>query len=385
MAWKHGNLHLSAPCIYSEVMESLKLEPGMSFLNLGSGTGYLSTMVGLMLGPYGVNHGVEYHADVVEYAYKKLEQFKQHSPALYKFSFCEPQFVVGNCLCLDQTDGHRLYDRIYCGAAVPPEYERYMQSFLKVGGILVMPLNDQLLQITRRERDKFDRNYVLPVSFASLIEPRPDAATVTLPEVEPLSLKHLTAIAIRSLLRQNVGELEQDQSRARRRERARKYHRRVQRAKARKIVAAIVEEPSDVSSAASSENEAEIELEIEDHNSQVARPLRALQDTVSQATSVLQRVFSAQHSALSIISAAVGESSSSASSPEAELPDHSPGSSRQGQERRESGSSVASSSGFEASASEAAPTDTASDTEPRGRGKRAISVTGEFIKRREVS
>lgn len=50
LAWKHGNLHLSAPCVYGVAMEYLALRPGQSFLNIGSGTGYFSTMAGLLLG-----------------------------------------------------------------------------------------------------------------------------------------------------------------------------------------------------------------------------------------------------------------------------------------------------------------------------------------------
>ena len=62
-----------------------------------------------------------------------------------EFEFCEPKFVVGNCLQL--TSGIRLYDRVYCGAACPAEHENYMKNLINVGGILVMPLNDQVIFI----------------------------------------------------------------------------------------------------------------------------------------------------------------------------------------------------------------------------------------------
>ncbi|XP_006873385.1 PREDICTED: protein-L-isoaspartate O-methyltransferase domain-containing protein 2 isoform X2 [Chrysochloris asiatica] len=141
LAWKHGNIHLSAPCIYSEVMEALDLQPGLSFLNLGSGTGYLSSMVGLILGPFGVNHGVELHSDVIEYARQKLDFFIKTSDSFDKFEFCEPSFVTGNCL--EISPDCTQYDRVYCGAGVQKEHEDYMKNLLKVGGILVMPLEEK--------------------------------------------------------------------------------------------------------------------------------------------------------------------------------------------------------------------------------------------------
>lgn len=83
-------------------MEGLCLEPGLSFLNLGSGTGYLSTMVGLILGSYEINHGIEYYVDVVQYANKKLEDFKKFSGAIDEFDYCEPKFIQGKLLLESQ-------------------------------------------------------------------------------------------------------------------------------------------------------------------------------------------------------------------------------------------------------------------------------------------
>lgn len=175
-AWKDGNLHLSAPCIYSEVMEHLDLKPGLSFLNMGSGTGYLSTMVGLALGHSGINHGIELHQSVVDYAYQKLDEFKSK---LSTSDFCEPTFVVGNCLKVDPST-MRLYDRVYCGAAVSEKDELYMRRFLKINGSLVMPLNDQLVVMTRFSENGFSKNYFYAVSFASLLRPSPEDPMVKL-------------------------------------------------------------------------------------------------------------------------------------------------------------------------------------------------------------
>ncbi|XP_018593326.1 protein-L-isoaspartate O-methyltransferase domain-containing protein 2 [Scleropages formosus] len=206
LAWRHGNIHLSAPCIYSEVMEALDLQPGLSFLNLGSGTGYLSTMVGLILGPFGVNHGVELHADVIEYAYQKLDFFIKTSDSFDKFEFCEPSFVVGNCL--EMGPDCRQYDRVYCGAGVQREHESYMRNLLKVGGILVLPLEEKLTKITRTGHNTWETKKIIAVSFAPLVLPKSGdnckSKRVPLPMFEVRTLQDLARICIRHTLKKTL-------------------------------------------------------------------------------------------------------------------------------------------------------------------------------------
>ncbi|VDM96078.1 unnamed protein product [Thelazia callipaeda] len=146
MAWKSetgcpGRIHISAPCIYGNVLECLKLENGNSFLNIGSGTGYLNTIAGYLLGSTGKNHGIELHDNVVHYA-RELVAETSLLPETQCFEWATPIFTCGNGLYLNPVHNFK-YDRVYCGATVPESHRRILWDLLKIGGILVMPYNDQ--------------------------------------------------------------------------------------------------------------------------------------------------------------------------------------------------------------------------------------------------
>uniref|UniRef100_A0A287A1G0 Protein-L-isoaspartate O-methyltransferase domain-containing protein 1 n=1 Tax=Sus scrofa TaxID=9823 RepID=A0A287A1G0_PIG len=129
-------------------------------------------------------------------------------PPRRRFEFCEPAFVVGNCLQI-ASDSHQ-YDRIYCGAGVQKDHENYMKILLKVGGILVMPIEDQLTQIMRTGQNTWESKNILAVSFAPLVQPskndngKPDS--VGLPPCAVRNLQDLARIYIRRTLRNFIND-----------------------------------------------------------------------------------------------------------------------------------------------------------------------------------
>lgn len=62
-----------------------------------------------------------------------------------------------------------MYDRVYCGAACPVEYGQYLKNLIKIGGILVVPIGENLMQYKRTSETQWESRPLLPVAFANLL------------------------------------------------------------------------------------------------------------------------------------------------------------------------------------------------------------------------
>lgn len=112
-------------------------------MNIGSGTGYLSTLAGQLLGPRDSNHGIEIFSDVIEYANSKIEHFVKFSETFDPACFSKPRFVQGNINSIDSS--FRQYDRVYVGARIcNDKIKGIVRELVKVGGILIYPVDEHV-------------------------------------------------------------------------------------------------------------------------------------------------------------------------------------------------------------------------------------------------
>lgn len=158
---RDGRLHQSAPSVYARALE---LAPGLSFLNLGSGTGYFSAIVAQIIGPRAMNVGVERHMSNVEHAREKC----------LAIDLPEIQFVCGNCFNIS-IDQSMKFDRVYVGAGAGPD-AKFLYKLLKYDGLIVGPFEDEdgvqgLSKARCRGGTKFAVTRMMQVRFADLIRP----------------------------------------------------------------------------------------------------------------------------------------------------------------------------------------------------------------------
>mmetsp|Transcript_28138 Transcript_28138/g.34255 ORF Transcript_28138/g.34255 Transcript_28138/m.34255 type:complete len:565 (+) Transcript_28138:150-1844(+) len=146
---KEGSVHISAPHIYGSALEALELQPdsSLSFLNIGSGTGYLSCIVAEILGRKSLNFGIEINQDVVRHSHDSIKKWRNHEPSS---SFSHLEIIRGNALNVTPSGESMVgFDRIYIGASVDRANLRPITKLLSPGGILVGPVDDELVKVIR--------------------------------------------------------------------------------------------------------------------------------------------------------------------------------------------------------------------------------------------
>uniref|UniRef100_A0A094ZP91 Protein-L-isoaspartate O-methyltransferase domain-containing protein 1 n=1 Tax=Schistosoma haematobium TaxID=6185 RepID=A0A094ZP91_SCHHA len=225
MAWRSGSLHLSAPSIYIVALKNLDIQPGNCFLNVGSGTGYLSTVIGLLLGYNGVNHGIEVNDFNVNFSREHLVTFLSECDAPFERSFCPPVFLHGNILDLVvpsvqqpimverlnnfQQPSEMIQNNLDThldNSVINPEdiwtsegnQNHSSDATMEVEG------NDHgFMKIKRIEENKITASELMSVSFATLLPSRigSEKQVESPPKANVISLEQQAARIIRSLLR----------------------------------------------------------------------------------------------------------------------------------------------------------------------------------------
>ncbi len=173
--------------MYVTVLKALDLKSGKSFLNIGSGSGYLSCLAAFLLGEEGVSHGVEISESACLFSREKAKVW--HAKLMNKLKEDEESlgtpvppvispdgiaFVTSNCFDIDilSAVSTMKYDRIYVGAGCPESRKEFFLSMLADDGIMVAPINEknQMIVIRKFCGRVYNSKPISQVNFAPLLD-----------------------------------------------------------------------------------------------------------------------------------------------------------------------------------------------------------------------
>lgn len=148
---------ISAPHMVAIMCDLLDLQPGMTVLEVGGGSGYHAAVMAEMVGPNGMVFSVERKPELVAAARWNLER-----AGIANVTMIEADGSLGLA-------EHAPYDRISVAAAAPKVPEPLKQQ-LKVGGKMVLPVGrdyQDLYLVTRK--NGFSIEEKMGVIFVPLI------------------------------------------------------------------------------------------------------------------------------------------------------------------------------------------------------------------------
>ncbi|PIC36522.1 hypothetical protein B9Z55_015480 [Caenorhabditis nigoni] len=202
----HGPLErMSQMDIHCKVAEHLRIEKGMKVLNVGSGSGFFSTVLGILVGDQGTNHGLEIYPKLIKNAESRVQKWVQKT-ASTAVGFSRPVFKSGDFNDPELWKRHLdMYDRIYI-SFVNHDLDclRRALCMLKINGILIAPMNGWLCRYTRTTATNANCEFLERMSFSSgfLLPDGNSPPTPQFDRIAPLSI--LCRQALRTKLRSEI-------------------------------------------------------------------------------------------------------------------------------------------------------------------------------------
>lgn len=134
---------ISQPYTVRLMLEWLDPQAGQKILDVGSGSGWTTALLSYLVGPKGRVYAVERIPELLEFGRDNIEKFGAKNARFYP---------AGEEFGLPE---EAPFDRILVSASadrLPPE----LIDQLKVGGKMVIPVHEDILEITKKTKEKID-------------------------------------------------------------------------------------------------------------------------------------------------------------------------------------------------------------------------------------